>query len=180
MPLPRFHRLAPLERARILAIATRNVADHGADMSIIDVAGEAGLSRSGIYNYFDGREDLLVAVRAAAADRVAEALGPWEPLPDVDSFWAAFHAGSQRLQFLLSEAPELRRVLEDAVPALQSWINGFFENALDLGLVTTANRALARAATGAILAAADATELAAAGSVTPKDVATVLRAIWHA
>ncbi|MBO4206228.1 TetR/AcrR family transcriptional regulator [Micromonospora echinofusca] len=181
MPLPRFHRLPATEQERILAVATRQFSVRGlADLSVHEVADEAGLSRSAMYNYFDGRGDLVDAVRAAALRRVAAALGAWVAQPDPAAFWAAFRAGTQQLSALLAEAPELRPVLATATGGgLDEWVDAFFGNAVTLGLVSAPHR-LTRVATGAILAATDAAELAEPGSVSTADVEALLRAVWCA
>ncbi|MEV4481518.1 TetR/AcrR family transcriptional regulator [Micromonospora coxensis] len=182
MPLPRFHRLAPDEQARILAVATRHLSARGlAGMSVNEIADDAGLSRSAIYNYFDGKSDLVDAVRAAAVRKVAAALGDWTTQPDPAAFWAEFHAGARRLTACLAGAPELRQALTTVTgSALDDWVDAFFANAVALGLVSAQRRRLARAATGAILAAADAVELAEPGSVSTADLEAVLRAVWRA
>ncbi|MEU5950125.1 helix-turn-helix domain-containing protein [Micromonospora sp. NPDC047465] len=181
MPLPRFHRLSLDEQERILAVATRHLSIRGlAGVSVNEIADEAGLSRSAIYNYFDGKSDLVDAVRAAAIRKVAAALGNWTTQPDPAAFWAEFRAGSAQLSALLAEAPELRQALATVTGGgLDEWVNAFFENAVALGLVSPQHRRLTRVATGAILAAADAAELAEPGSISTADVEAVLRAVWR-
>jgi AcrR family transcriptional regulator len=70
--------------ARILAAAGRAIDEHGADLSIADVARTLGVTRQTVYRYFPSTEALLVeaAVHAAAdfLDRLAEHVrGTTEP-----------------------------------------------------------------------------------------------------
>lgn len=178
MPLPRFTRLPEPERNRILATATRHIAERGLDgISLHDLAEAAGISRSALYNYFDGRDDLISAATAAAVATVAETLGTWEPQPNEAAFWEAFDAASHRLRTLLATRPELRRLLAGAADAADPWVDAFFADALRLGLVTT-DSPLARVATGAVIAAADALELAEPGSTSSEELQQLLRRLW--
>lgn len=58
-------------RARILQAASRLIAERGVDrVSLEDVEREAGVGRSQLYHYFDGRDDLLRAVIDTTTDAV--------------------------------------------------------------------------------------------------------------
>lgn len=180
MPLPRFARLAATEQRRLLAVATRHIAERGVgEISLNSLADEAGISRSALYNYFDGREDLIAATTEAALDAVAEALGAWERHADEASLWASFHASTARLTSLLTERPDLRVILRGAEGSANVWVDAFFADAVRLGLVTALNQRLAQAATSAVIAAADVLELAQPGSVTPSDLQALLRRVWN-
>jgi TetR/AcrR family transcriptional regulator, transcriptional repressor for nem operon len=74
-------------RLRILQAASRLVAARGvAAVSLEDVEREAGVGRSQLYHYFDGRDDLLRAVIDITTDAV---LGAQDGLLDaLDSFEA--------------------------------------------------------------------------------------------
>ena len=74
-------------RRRILDAAARLVAERGvAAVSLEDVEREAGVGRSQLYHYFDGRDDLLRAVIDVTTDAV---LGAQDGLlDDLDSFAA--------------------------------------------------------------------------------------------
>ena len=74
-------------RWRILQAASRLIAARGADaVSLEDVEREAGVGRSQLYHYFDGRDDLLRAVIDVTTDAV---LGAQDGLlGDLDSFAA--------------------------------------------------------------------------------------------
>jgi len=58
-------------RAQLVEAALRVFARMGPDApNVDDFATEAGVARGTFYNYFDGREDLLVAVATLAAERM--------------------------------------------------------------------------------------------------------------
>ena len=74
-------------RRRILQATSRLIAERGVDrVSLEDVEREAGVGRSQLYHYFDGRDDLLRAVIDTTTDAV---LGAQDGLlDDLDSFAA--------------------------------------------------------------------------------------------
>jgi len=58
-------------RTRILEAASRLIAERGVDrVSLEDVEREAGVGRSQLYHYFDGRDDLVRAVIDTTSDAV--------------------------------------------------------------------------------------------------------------
>jgi AcrR family transcriptional regulator len=72
-------------RARILQAASRLIAERGVDrVSLEDVEREAGVGRSQLYHYFDGRDDLLRAVIDTTTDAL---LGAQDGLLDVDRWF---------------------------------------------------------------------------------------------
>src|SRR3954463_1294410 len=77
-------------RARILQGASRLIAERGVDrVTLEDVEYEAGVGRSQLYHYFDGRDDLLRAVIDTTSDAV---LGAQDGLLDeLDSLAAIEH-----------------------------------------------------------------------------------------
>ncbi len=71
-------------RQRILEAAAQLVADHGsAAVTLDDVQRLAGVGRSQLYHYFEGRDDLLRAVVATTADALLDA--QQDHLDDLDS-----------------------------------------------------------------------------------------------
>lgn len=182
MALPRFDRLAPAERARILDVAAVRLADPAtAEGSVVDIAAAAGLSRSAIYNYFDGRDDLVATVRSHAGGLAAAALGQWSPAEDAAAFWTSFRAASGRLRSLLRDRPELRGMLTATGPPSEDpWLAAVLDDADRLGLLPPADRSLAATVTGAVLGAVDALELERPGSVADDRVEALLLAVWSA
>ncbi len=176
VPLPRFQRLALEERRRILAVAARHIADRGLDgISLGQLADEAEISRSALYTYFDGRDDVIRAATDAAGNAVADAVGAWERHADADRFWSALDAALSRMRDLLARRPELRSSTSDG---LGDWLDDVLADAEALGLVATANRALARAATAAIIEAADGLDAAQPGAVPVGDIRRMLGRVW--
>ncbi|MFK4729031.1 TetR/AcrR family transcriptional regulator [Agromyces mediolanus] len=117
MPLPRFQRLAPADRARILGVARAHFARDGQDgASYNRIIADAGISKASAYHYFDGKADLFGAVVADASARVAAALGAWSPQPDARAFWRELAAANERLLAHLAEHPDDRALLA-AAPA---------------------------------------------------------------
>jgi TetR/AcrR family transcriptional repressor of nem operon len=79
-------------RRRILQAASRLIAARGADaVSLEDVEREAGVGRSQLYHYFDGRDDLLRAVIDVTTDAVLGAqdglLGELDSFPAIDRWF---------------------------------------------------------------------------------------------
>lgn len=168
-------------RARILDDATRALAEPlGADSSMESIADAVGLSRSAMYNYFDGRADLVAAVVDHAGQLAADALGPWVPSADVPSFWAALSAASLRLRSLISERPEMRAHLAALPPREDDpWMDALVDNAAALRLYTGRDRPAAVVLTTALLGAVDRLELERPGRVSDADLAAMLAALWR-
>jgi AcrR family transcriptional regulator len=117
VPLPRFERLAPGNRAAILAVARSHFARDGRDgASFNRIIADAGISKTSAYHYFDGKDDLFAAVAADTAARVTAVLGPWQPVRTGDELWARLADGSGRLLAYLREHPDDRAVLAAAAP----------------------------------------------------------------
>lgn len=70
-------------RLRILDEAARQAALRGlADVSLSDVAGAVGLSKSGLFRHFDSKEAMQLAILEQVMDRfIAFVWGPAEPRP---------------------------------------------------------------------------------------------------
>ena len=79
MPRPRFDKLDPEVRARILQAAAQEFgANNYADASINRVIEQAGISKGSLYYYFDDKEDLFGAVMTHLEE---QSDGMFEPLP---------------------------------------------------------------------------------------------------
>jgi AcrR family transcriptional regulator len=69
MPRPRFSRLAPDKRQRILMIAAEEFAAHGfAGSSLNRIIAQAGISKGAAYYYFDDKADLFATVIRVGID----------------------------------------------------------------------------------------------------------------
>lgn len=89
MPRPRFFKLAPSARSRLLRVATKHLARHGLEgASLNDILAEAGISKGAYYYYFDDKDDLLATVLEDAIAPLFDRLA----VPDFDrltreQFW---------------------------------------------------------------------------------------------
>jgi len=88
VPRPRFEKLEPEVRRRLLEAAAREFAGHGFETASLNrVIDEAGISKGSFYYYFDGKADLFATVVKMAW----KACEPREPLKlaalDAESFW---------------------------------------------------------------------------------------------
>lgn len=183
MPLPRFQRLSEAERSRILAIAAEQLASaDGAEASMERIASVAGLSRSAMYNYFDGRDDLVAAVREEAVSLAKTALGEWVRASKRREFWQTFSAAEERLRAFLAAEPAFRSALAAAGDqgTHAEWIDALVANAAELGMVAHGHERLAAAVTVGVLAALDSLELETPGAVPRATTKFVLLAAWAA
>lgn len=159
MPLPRFQRLPAAAQAAFLDVAREHFARDGRDAASLNrIVEDAGISKSSAYHYFDGKDDLFVAVATDTLLRIAAALGPWPGADSEEELWERFHDASARLAEFLLDQPEHRALLEriDAQAEPSPWLRAFFANAVALGLVDTApNAQLLEGATLALLQATD-------------------------
>ena len=99
-------------RARILASATRRIADDGLDgLRARDVAGDAGIALGSIYKHFVDFDDLVLHVNSATLLAMSEALeegardasDPAERLERLAGAYLAFAEGHPRLWAALFE-----------------------------------------------------------------------------
>jgi AcrR family transcriptional regulator len=152
MPRPRFAKLAPKKRHRILEVAAYEFASHGfSGASLNRIIGEAGISKGATYYYFDGKADLYVAV----VHHAWEALAPDEPL-DVPSlsretFWPvlACHydrmveraraqpwlAAVGKLIYGRAPSPEIARHVEHDFARVRAWFGSLVAHGQAIGAV---------------------------------------------
>ncbi|ATQ43537.1 TetR/AcrR family transcriptional regulator [Caulobacter mirabilis] len=184
MPLPRFARLPHEAQTAFLAVARFHFARDGRDgASLNRIIADAGLSKTSAYNYFDGKDDLFAAVAADSLSRAAGCLGDWAAAADEATLWSAFHAANDRLGRFLRDNPDDRVLLAmvgagDGPPA---WLQAFFANAVDLGLVDVLpGRDLMEQTTLAVLRAFDDWTLTQplAGAEGASGVEELLRRLW--
>ncbi len=87
MPRPRFDKLAPEMRARILETAAEGFAESGFEVSYNAIIERTGLSKGVMYYYFDDKEDLYLTVVGDALARLRATVGPWQGAADATDFW---------------------------------------------------------------------------------------------
>lgn len=185
MPLPRFERLDAAGKASILDAARGRFAQDGREATTLQgVAEAAGISRSAVYNYFDGKDDLFDAVCADSIAQLTTALGVWQPVGDAESFWLQFALGQERLLAFLVMEPHHRAVLAlnpERVESESEWGPAFFDNAVALSLVDLApGRALMEQATMAVLGVGDSIELRLGHAAHLSGMAELVRRLWGA
>jgi len=88
MPLPRFDRLDPERRRRLLASAAVEFASHGfSGASLGRISAAAGISKAALYYYFEDKSDIYAGV----VEEAWRALVPGRPFDlqalTADSFW---------------------------------------------------------------------------------------------
>jgi len=106
MPRPRFDKLDPEVRARILQAAAQEFgANNYADASLNRVIEQAGISKGSLYYYFDDKEDLFGAVMAHLEE---QAEGMFEPLPadtTAENYWDKLAEHARRVFGAIRENP---------------------------------------------------------------------------
>jgi AcrR family transcriptional regulator len=116
MPLPRYARLEPERRARLLEAATAEFAARGfADASLNEILAAAGLGKSSYYYYFADKEDLFATV----LDEVYRSIAAEVPALDLDvrsakHFWAAVAQHLLGWLQAISQKPLALRLIRDA------------------------------------------------------------------
>lgn len=195
MGLPRFQRLPEERRRRILDVARAHIARSGPDVaSYNEIIAEAGISKASAYQYFDGKDDLVVEVGKDSLARVLNLLGPWESSDGAEGFWRQFTAGTARLFGFLDAEPEHLAVLHGvyanerlrAAVAAESPASTWFEQLLDDGasqavIREDVDRSLLVAATVGVFTAIDGWALARMRSGAEPDLdqaMRLLRGLW--
>jgi len=135
-------------RARLVDAATRRFTERGvAGVTLRGLADEVGCSRMTPYRYFQNKEDILAAVRAAAFSRLADATeaaasrasGPLQRLEYGGRAYLRFAARNPdqyRLMFEISKRdeetyPELAKQLARS----RSWMTEWAEESISAGLI---------------------------------------------
>jgi len=108
----------PTLRDDILAAALRLVEEKGTTaLTMREVAGALGYSATAIYQHFENKEDLLLALKLQAGDLLAAEMEAAKQEPTVE---AQFHdMGRRYLRFGLENPAYYRLIFQDSVPGLQ-------------------------------------------------------------
>ena len=152
MPRPRFAKLAPEKRHRILEVAAYEFAGHGfSGASLNRIIDRAGISKGATYYYFDDKADLYAAV----VQHGWGALSPDEPL-DVttlrrETFWPvlAGHyddmveraraqpwlAAVGKLVYGRAPSPEISHLVADEFARVRSWLGALVAHGQAIGAV---------------------------------------------
>ncbi len=152
MPRPRFAKLPPDKRHRILEVAAAEFAEHGyTGASLNRIIGAAGISKGAAYYYFDDKADLFAAVLSHGW----EALLPDRPLDletlDGAGFWPTLERGYGELvervrrqpwlvaigQLLYRRplAPDSARLVEAEFAGVRRWLRALVLRGQTLGVI---------------------------------------------
>jgi AcrR family transcriptional regulator len=152
MPRPRFARLPPAKRHRILEVAAGEFADHGfTGASLNHIIDQAGISKGAAYYYFDDKADLYLAV----VRHGWEALTPDEPLEvtvlDRRTFWPVLaraygdmveRARAQpwltavgKLIYGRPPSPEIAHLVADEFARVRTWLGRLVAHGQAIGAV---------------------------------------------
>lgn len=112
MPRPRFHKLPPQTKEKILDAAQEEFAQLGFDgASYNRIIERAGLSKGAMYYYFDDKVDLYCTVLERVIEHILEQMGGLsrgEPLEG--DFWEAIEEEVRRASTFALEEPEIMAV----------------------------------------------------------------------
>ncbi len=152
MPRPRFEKLDPERRASILAVATKEFAEHGFEAaSYNQIIARTGLSKGAIYYYFDDKEDLYATVLRDVVERLIMGSGDMASAKDAESFWTEFEAWYVRSLKLFQEEPTAMGLARSVAKAMtrgaatgaiaelrqvaRSWMDQFIAQGQSLGAI---------------------------------------------
>ena len=128
---PSFTRLDVDERRRrLLETGARVFTERSYDeVSMSELAREAGISKGLLYHYFPSKRDFFTATLAAAAGELAAVTAPDPELPPAEQMAASLTA---YLEWIEANADGYRRLLESAgSPDVRSVIEGVREQTVD-------------------------------------------------
>ena len=110
---PAYTRLPVDERrGQLLELCTELFTRHSyAELSMADIAREAGISKALLYHYFPGKQDLFVATLQAAAEEVRRRTEPDPELPPVEALAKSLDAF---LEWVEQNGLAYRKLLESA------------------------------------------------------------------
>ncbi|MBI5500726.1 MAG: TetR/AcrR family transcriptional regulator [Deltaproteobacteria bacterium] len=152
MPRPRFQKLAPEKRARILETAAREFAAHGFEAASLNhILAAAGISKGAAYYYFDDKADLFAAVIEHYWQRVLGTIDLDFAARDASTFWSKTHELYHRAlddayeqPWLLplfksfwgrAQSTGLPKPMADQFAALITWLRGFVERGREIGAI---------------------------------------------
>jgi len=125
MAEPGYTRLQVDERRRqLLELGARLFAAHAyADLSMAQIAREAGISKGLLYHYFPSKQDFFLATLAQGAEELARRT---EPDPELSPFEALAGSVDGYLAWIEDNEDAYRRLMEGAgsVPEVKSLVDG--------------------------------------------------------
>jgi AcrR family transcriptional regulator len=136
-------------RAQLLEVGTELFSKHSfEELSMAQIAREAGISKALLYHYFPSKEEFFKAALAQAATELAERTAPDESLPPVEQLRASTRAF---VDWIGQRGATYAKLLESlgGVPDLRETVTGirdFTSTRLLDGLVPAAERTPAKRA----------------------------------
>jgi AcrR family transcriptional regulator len=136
-------------RAQLLEVGTELFSKHSfEELSMAQIAREAGISKALLYHYFPSKEEFFKAALAQAATELAERTAPDESLPPVEQLRASTRAF---VDWIGQRGATYAKLLESlgGVPDLRDTVTGirdFTSTRLLDGLVPAAERTPAKRA----------------------------------
>lgn len=154
MPRPRFLKLEPAERRRILAVAAEEFAEHGYEAASYNrIIERSGLSKGAMYYYFDDKEDLYATALRDAMERLVLDVSEMASATDATSFWREYEAWYVRSLRLFQQEPSAVGLARSLLKALsrgaatgtllelrelsRGWAESFLAQGQALGAVRT-------------------------------------------
>jgi AcrR family transcriptional regulator len=116
MPLPRFERMPPEKRERLLIVAAQEFATHGFEAASLNrILEQAHVGKSSAYYYLEDKADLFCTVVRYCLNRLHLALDPDAiAVLTVETFWGAFAAAHERPLVQAQQSPWLFGALRAA------------------------------------------------------------------
>lgn len=119
MPRPRFQKLEPEERRRILAVAAEEFGEHGYEAASYNrIIERSGLSKGAMYYYFDDKEDLYATALRDAMERLVLDASEMASATDAASFWREYEAWYVRSLRLFQAEPSAVGLARSLLKAL--------------------------------------------------------------
>ena len=148
--MPSYSRLGVDERrAQLLEVGTELFSKHSfEELSMVEIAREAGISKALLYHYFPSKEEFFKAALAEAAAELAQRTTPDQSLPPLDQVRASTRAF---VDWIGERGAAYAKLLESvgAVPELRETMTGIRDSTsariID-GLVPEAERTPAKRA----------------------------------
>ena len=152
MPRPRFFKLEPERRQRILDAAAEALVAHGYEgVSLNQIIEQAGISKGAVYYYFDDKTDLFATVLRRATEVLLEGVEIDLDRLDRDTFWprleaafaatvanAASHpwrAGVGRLFYAPPVGAAIDEVVRRELARAVDWLGAVVRRGRELGTV---------------------------------------------
>lgn len=178
-------------RREFVEAALRAIADHGPDVSIEQIAAEAGVARTRLYKYFTDATDLQESIARRAVELITAELAPlWNPqgtplemintAVGAHTGWLSEHANLYRYLTVHPLSAQGRDVMTDVKTAIARQLTVLFDRYLDvLGVRAPFTEPVAFALVGLVESAAG-RWLESPGDVSREELTGLLvRWVWR-